>query len=114
MKEELQKQLQTKYPNLINESLDIDCGDGWYNLLDETLNILKHEIEHKHVECHILQIKEKFGGLRFYMNGGDTFTDGVICLAESMSYHICDVCGNVGKAKNKGGWARTRCEEHGE
>ena len=58
-----------------------------------------------------IQVKEKFGGLRFYFNGGDSYIDGVVDMAENMSYVTCEVCGNAGKAENNG-WVRTRCNEH--
>ena len=58
-----------------------------------------------------VQVKEKFGGLRFYYRGGDDFIDGVVRMAESMSYRTCEVCGKPGKPTS-GGWIRTVCEEH--
>lgn len=58
-----------------------------------------------------IQVKEKFGGLRFYFNGGDEYIDGIVSMAESMSYRTCEVCGNPGSPTD-GGWIRTLCEEH--
>lgn len=59
------------------------------------------------------QIKEKFGTLRFYVNGGDDYIQGVIDMAEYMSAYICEVCGNKTKVADQGGgWYATRCEEH--
>jgi hypothetical protein len=55
------------------------------------------------------QVKEKFGGLRFYYNGGDEKIDGMVWLAEHMSYQICEECGtteNLGQTK---GWIKTLC-----
>ncbi len=57
------------------------------------------------------QVKEKFGGLRFYYLGGDSYIRGVIDMAENMSYSICDVCGAVG-TPNKDGWIKVRCPDH--
>lgn len=57
------------------------------------------------------QVKEKFGGLRFYYRGGDEYISGLARMAESMSYVTCEVCGNAGKT-NGGGWIRTLCEAH--
>jgi hypothetical protein len=57
------------------------------------------------------QVKEKFGGLRFYTNG---YTDGIsamISMAESMSYRTCEVCGNPGRSNNHG-WISTLCDTH--
>lgn len=57
------------------------------------------------------QVKEKFGGLRFYYRGGDSFIEGIATMAESMSYVTCEECGNFGKP-NKIGWIRTLCTSH--
>ena len=67
------------------------------------------------------QIKEKFGGLRFYWSCDIsspevTAVSGAISLAESLSYCFCEVCGNntgietrPSEGKN---WIRTLCREH--
>jgi len=63
---------------------------------------------------NIDQIKEKFGGLRFYYSGGDDFIFGAVSLAENMSYKICECCGttkNIGQTK---GWITTLCKECAE
>ena len=57
------------------------------------------------------QVKEKFGGLRFYYNGGDDHILGIVNMAESMSYRTCEECGAPAKSNNEG-WIRTLCEEH--
>lgn len=62
---------------------------------------------------YIIQIKEKFGGLRFYYDGGDREIDGMVRMAESMSYRLCEVCGLPGRP-NREGWIRTLCETHKE
>jgi len=57
------------------------------------------------------QVKEKFGGLRFYYYGGDEYIEGLAAMAESMSYVTCENCGKPGKPNNDG-WIKTSCEEH--
>ena len=62
------------------------------------------------ISLEITQIKEKFGGLCFYYVGGDNEIRGMVRLAESMSYKICESCGtthNVGRTK---GWFYTVCK----
>jgi len=57
------------------------------------------------------QVKEKFGSLRFYYDGGNNLIDGMVWLAEHMSYNICENCGsikNIGKTKS---WIITLCED---
>jgi hypothetical protein len=57
------------------------------------------------------QVKEKFGGLRFYTNGFTDTIDGMIRMAESMSYRTCEVCGSPGRSNNYG-WISTLCDTH--
>lgn len=59
----------------------------------------------------VAQIKEKFGGLRFYYDGGDNEISGMVRMAESWAARSCETCGNVGKQRG-GGWIRTLCDEH--
>lgn len=64
------------------------------------------------VQVVAIQVKEKFGGLRFYYNGGDDYIRGVVDMAEEMSYVTCEVCGNHGKYLTDRPWIRTLCDEH--
>ena len=57
------------------------------------------------------QVKEKFGGLRFYYNGGDDYIRGIVDMAEEMSHVTCEECGSPGTSSNEG-WIRTLCEQH--
>lgn len=58
-----------------------------------------------------MQVKEKFGGLRFYVNHGDNTIYSYIEFAESMSYRTCEECGTPGKTYTDG-WHVTLCERH--
>jgi len=100
-------------------------GDGWYDILDAACTNIQHHIDWKRKtepfagmsdeefdEIHqpvAAQVKEKFGGLRFYVDGCDDYVRGVIAMAESMSYRTCESCGNPG-ARRGGGWIRTQCD----
>lgn len=57
------------------------------------------------------QVKEKFGGLRFYYRGGDEYIRGLVSFAESMSYRVCEDCGKPGTVGGRG-WIRTLCSDH--
>jgi len=54
---------------------------------------------------------EKFGGLRFYYDGGDEQIHGMVRMAESWAARTCETCGDPGKSRN-GGWIRTLCDKH--
>lgn len=57
------------------------------------------------------QIKEKFGGLRFYYHGGDEHISGLVDMAEAWAGQTCETCGNKGERRH-GGWVRTLCDIH--
>ena len=59
----------------------------------------------------VAQIKEKFGGLRFYYDGGDDEISGMVRMAEVWASHTCDQCGDLGE-RRQGGWIRTLCDTH--
>lgn len=69
------------------------------------------EIPEQPLRVTVVQIKEKFGGLRFYYNGGDEFVDGAVQLAEAICIRTCETCGAPGKLSATG-WIKTTCEEH--
>lgn len=57
------------------------------------------------------QVKEKFGGLRFYVNGATDKHWNYISFAENMSYRTCEQCGAPGK-RYTDGWHQTLCDHH--
>ena len=57
------------------------------------------------------QIKEKFGGLRFYISGGDEQVRGMIHMAEYLCSKTCEVTGNAGVLCVRGGWYKTLSPE---
>ena len=130
MKAELQEKLYADYPEIFKQKdLDmmqtamcwgIECGDGWYTLIDELCENIKNHVdnfnrnksEEDRMVCQATQVKEKFGGLCFYIYGGDEYIDGMISFAESMSYHICSECGDPSeKQDNNRGWIYTMCNK---
>jgi hypothetical protein len=70
-----------------------------------------HSITERVEWIRVAQIKEKFGGLRFYYDGGDERIFGMVIMAESWAGRTCETCGNKGKQRG-GGWIRTLCDEH--
>lgn len=141
MDQELQNKLYEKYPNLFsNKDKDIrsscmawgcEIGNGWYEVLSNLCWMIKQHEQNKEWSNKYLQendpeklkeepeyfpvkfdqVKEKYGGLRVYFSGGDDYVEGLVSMAEAISYSICEICGNKGEP-NKGGWISTRCEVH--
>ena len=92
-------------------------GDGWYNLLDSAMRLVQSHIDMVNKRGYTIeqvvfeQVKEKFGMLTIYHRGGNSYTEGVLRMAEEMSRHVCEECGDVGYPNEKG-WIRTLCDEH--
>ena len=126
MKKELELELVRRYPNLFRDyggdirqtcmGWGMSCGDGWYDLID---NIGK-QLVRMGVEKNVVadQVKEKFGGLRFYytvyMDGIDENTrneiDDIVSNAEGESYKVCEKCGTRDAVTvNSVGWIFTLC-----
>lgn len=74
MKKELQQKLYDDFPSLYQQKdltiqqscmpWGFECGDGWYNLIYG----LSWAITNLYPSIQASQVKEKFGGLRFYYN----------------------------------------------
>jgi hypothetical protein len=126
MKQELDKLLCEKYPKMMvnrNKNMQetcmcwgFECGDGWFNILDQLMGNIQHHIDWKNRKEEVVpqvtldQVKEKFGGLRFYYTGGDEYIRGLVSMAESMSEVTCESCGNPAGVQNNGGWMRAICD----
>jgi Zn finger protein HypA/HybF involved in hydrogenase expression len=122
MKPELQKQLVEKYPKIftmVGSTPQQSCmawgictGDGWYWLLDNLCKELQHNIDvNNQPQIVAAQVKEKFGGLRFYVNAGTDEQYGAIHFAEMLSYSICETCGTTEGVKQTKGWINSLCEK---
>jgi hypothetical protein len=60
----------------------------------------------------IVQIKEKFGGLRVYYEGGaDPFIDGLISMAEAVCWRTCYFCAKPGKVCSRNYWLCVACPD---
>lgn len=60
-----------------------------------------------------VQVKEKFGGLRFYVQAATSRHYDYISFAESMSYRTCEQCGAPGK-RYTDGWHKVLCDVHAD
>lgn len=105
------EELKLRFPQLLEKIYDFSCDDGWIPIIETSLAIIKHHCERKNLDCRVVQVKEKFGGLRMYTEGSDDFIEGVIALAESLSYQTCEVTGNPGYLCTTGHWLKTLCSE---
>ena len=85
------------------------CGDGWASILD-TLTTAVRILD---PDILIHQIKEKFGGLRYYVSTTQNHdaVDMLIDGAESQAWRVCEQCGTQwDEVKTRGpGWLKTLC-----
>ena len=91
----------------ITNSHYFEVDKGWYQLIKDLIDDLIKLGWNK----EICQVKEKFGGLRFYINDGTTEIFKRITEAEQLSIKTCEVTGNPGELRTDIGWYRTLSDE---
>lgn len=125
--------LADKYPEVFKYCRDrtrktpfshrgFELPKGWVHIVDELaqgiMSIPGIDID----MFEVLQVKEKFGGLRFYtslppieVGGSEEIVKAVRSLigdAEAKSYKTCEVCGAPAERDEDNVWMRTVCELH--
>jgi len=90
---------------ITREEAKESIGKGWSTLIDTIYDNLRPE-------TYVMQVKEKFGGLRFYVGGATQKEFAIIEKAEELSYEICESCGKAGELREDLGWMLTLCDEH--
>lgn len=121
MKAKLEKEkasfkiLKEKYPQLLHSLDHWGTGPGWHPLLKDLIDAIGYSLQTVPMEVrggmYVVQIKEKFGTLRFYMAQSTGEIDGAIMLAETISARTCEECGKPGALRN-GPWLKTLCNQH--
>lgn len=124
----------------LGDTIDVDAG--WFNIIRQLcasisapLDNSKHRLRAANqyprddngvylLQCQvayevakqelpvIVQIKEKFGTLRIYVDNSSDRVDTLIGFAEAMSSCTCEVCGKPGKIDHGSGWLKVHCNEH--
>lgn len=127
MKRELESKLVERYPTIFRDyggpasktcmAFGMECGSGWYKILDELCAKITELTEGSDVKVVALQVKEKFGALRFYYavenpKEGSRINEAIAEMvgdAEELSYKTCESCGKPGKKRGQG-WVKTLCD----
>jgi len=113
MKQQKELELLKKFPNLFKElEWGFDHNDGWYDIILQLCTDIQAHANTNNLQVDIVQVKEKFGGLRVYCNATDEVIDKLIEEAENKSLVTCEICGNKAQTTSKGGWCKTICVEH--
>jgi len=122
------EQLLNKYPKIFQDYEGnpgkvnyTGIPQGWIPILDIMCGSIQNHIDNSsrwdkdlqrftnptQVVC--TQMKEKFGGLRFYTNGHDDIVEGMITMAEYMCDQVCEDCGSKEDLGVTSGWIRNLC-----
>jgi len=139
MNKEKAQKLTESYPMLfrkhngevcsLDETFGFECGSGWYDLINELCAEISEIVQSSEMQLwpNVVQVKEKFGGLRFYIHTSD-FTNAMvteadklasdamiekiyqsISKAESKSLVTCEECGLPGKLY-QASWVHVKCK----
>jgi hypothetical protein len=116
--DEFEQRMKERFPKMFSQPYGgFAVGPGWWPIIESLCGNVQHYLNWKNKESEVVaqvvveQIKEKFGGLRFYYNGGDDTIDGMVRMAESWASNACEECGVPGQSRG-GGWIKTLCDEH--
>jgi hypothetical protein len=121
MRKELEQQFATRWPAWFRDlygdvtetclHFGFQHRDGWFDLVWRLCEQIE-KVVGEGTPFKVAQVKEKFGGLRFYFEGGNDAIGAIracVGAAAQESFHICEVCGQPGYLI---GHNRTRCDEH--
>jgi hypothetical protein len=88
-----------------------ECGEGWYRELEKLFEKLSKVVKEQNLNSYrIVQVKEKFGGLRIYEENGTEETHLLIKETSNFCEHLCEKCGNPSELSLKSGWASNICD----
>jgi hypothetical protein len=106
------RQAQSRY-DFIKDKVDQPQWEGSKKIItQEQIDEAKAKLDEETLKVPVaVQVKEKFGGLRFYVQAATKEHYNYISFAESMSYRTCESCGAEGKTYTDG-WHRTLCDIH--
>ena len=116
--EEFAKRMEERFPAMfVGAYGGFAVEEGWWQIIESLCANIQSHIDWANRKDQVVaqvtvdQIKEKFGGLRFYYSGGDDTIHGMVRMAEAWADVSCEVCGSRGTRRN-GGWVRTLCDAH--
>lgn len=87
------------------------CGPGWYSLIERLSTDLAAIIRQDGLRrFRVVQVKEKFGELRFYVKGSNERSLTRIAEAMREAESTCEACGAPSCIRTVGGWLSTLCD----
>lgn len=125
--EVLWSEIRKKHPRLFTSQRgDTNVGAGWWALLEDAFIKIEAVLDaNPGLRFETQQIKEKFGGLRFYYmtdsseaaltneqhDAAGRQIENIVAEAEALSNYTCEMCGEPGKHARTS-WILTLCEKH--
>lgn len=96
-----------------------ECADGWFEIIfnfsieaEAKVKEMKEEGAEEIRLPLVLQVKEKLGGLRIYMDKSCETINALIDSAQRKAARTCEICGNPGsRGESETGWLMILCDE---
>ncbi|MER8573345.1 hypothetical protein NKG99_14455 [Mesorhizobium sp. M1409] len=112
--------IMAEFPELVKRGFS--CRAGWFPILRQFFSVVRQAIPPGREDAFtLLQVKEKFAGLRIYYGLGADLPDAARAAidsaykaAEDSAERTCEVCGKLGVLRVRGGWYATRCDDHAD
>ena len=115
--------LKAECPRLFKHGIAFEFALGWYEIIRAVSNkidrILEKDAEmykaiegeeNQYSEMYAVQIKEKYGTLRYYMSCETDEISELIRETEALSSQTCEQCGKIGKMRSKH-WYEVKCDD---
>jgi len=118
MNNEITHKLWEDYPEIFPKNergyrVGFGCDDGWYNHINALCaTIMLFCKDHGDSVPLASQVKEKYGGLRFYVQSATVELYDLIERFELEAEYVCEVCGERGKIRNVNNWYKALCDKH--
>lgn len=95
-----------------------ECRDGWHHIiydLSVAIEAIAQDKKQNGVPEHQLpivnQVKQQFGGLRFYISNCNGEVHDLISDAEDKAAKTCETCGEPRSLLDHEGWLHTLCDQ---
>lgn len=115
--------LRKSFPLLYKHYVGFECGPGWYDILYRLSIKIERILEEvaearksvegeewENLEMYAVQVKEKYGTLRFYMSCETDDISNLIEQAEALSSQTCENCGALAKMRGTR-WMEVKCDD---
>jgi hypothetical protein len=112
----LEDRLKAAFPRLYRAGVSCECHNGWFALVWRLSGQLEELIsqgpEAEQATYFAVQVKEKWGQLRFYLSASTEAMFQATEAALEESGYLCEVCGAPGTIVHQSGWVMARCPSH--